>query len=159
VIFITAYKNYALESYDLAVVDYLLKPVALDRFVKSCERAKELFDLKAQNRNEATTKADFFFVSQDYSQVKIMFDDVIYMKSYGDYIKIYLKSSKMPLVIRNSLKNISLELPENKFIRIHKSYLVAAKEITSVRKNSVFLEEKEFPVGETFRINIEKFTR
>jgi len=159
VIFITAYKNYALESYDLAVVDYLLKPVALDRFIKSCERAKELFDLKAQNRNEATTKADFFFVSQDYSQVKIMFDDVIYMKSYGDYIKIYLKSSKMPLVIRNSLKNISLELPENKFIRIHKSYLVAAKEITSVRKNSVFLEEKEFPVGETFRINIEKFTR
>ncbi len=159
VIFITAYKNYAVESYDLAVVDYLVKPVALDRFIKSCERAKELFELKAQNQIVPNLKTDFFFVSQDYSQVKIMFDDVIYMKSYGDYIKIYLKSSKMPLVIRNSLKNISSELPEEKFIRIHKSYLVAAKEITSVRKNSVFLEEKEFPVGETFRINIEKFTR
>ena len=158
VIFITAYKNYAVESYNLAVVDYLVKPVALDRFIKSCERAKELFDLKAKNQISSNVKTDFFFVNQDYSQVKIMFDDVIYMKSYGDYIKIYLKSSKMPLVIRNSLKNISLELPEDKFIRIHKSYLVAAKEITSVRKNNVFIGDKEFPVGETFRNNIEKFT-
>ena len=158
VIFITADKNYAVESYDLAVVDYLLKPVALDRFVKSCERAKELFELKNQFKIENSAKVDFFFVNQDYSQVKIMFDDVIYMKSYGDYIKIYCKNSKMPLVIRNSLKNISLELPVDKFIRIHKSYLVASKEITSVRKNSVFIDDKEFPVGETFRVNIEKFT-
>jgi two-component system LytT family response regulator len=158
VVFITAYKNYAVESYDLAVVDYLLKPVALDRFIKSCERAKEIFELKANSKIALNIKADHFFVNLDYSQVKIKYDDLIYIKSDGDYIKIYLKSAKTPLLIRSNLKAVSFELPTNQFIRIHKSYLLAMKEITAIRKNSVFIQDKEFPIGETFRNNIEKLT-
>lgn len=158
VVFITAYKNYAVESYDLAVVDYLLKPVALDRFIKSCERAKEVFELKANSQIALNIKSDHFFVNLDYSQVKIKYDDLIYIKSDGDYIKIYLKNAKTPLLIRSNLKAVSFELPTNQFIRIHKSYLLATKEITAIRKNSVFIQDKEFPIGETFRNNIEKLT-
>jgi two-component system LytT family response regulator len=76
-IFITAYKEYALESYNLAVVDYLVKPVALDRFIKACNRAKELHELKmSKNQSVASPSPDYFFLNADYSQVKIMFNDI-----------------------------------------------------------------------------------
>ncbi len=160
IIFITAYKQYALESYDLAVVDYLLKPVALDRFIKACNRAKELHELKTSKQQTAEAKTkDYFFVNVDYSQVKVVFDDIIFMEGLRDYIKINLKSTKRPLVVRSSLKAIEIELPDNKFIRIHKSYLVSIAEITAVRKNSVFIGEMELPVGETYREIVDKLTR
>jgi two-component system, LytTR family, response regulator len=160
VIFITAYKQYALESYDLAVVDYLVKPVALDRFIKACNRAKELYDLKsAKNQTPAQPAVNYFFLNADYSQVKVIFDDITWIEGLRDYVKINLKSSKNPLVIRSSLKAIEAELPPHKFIRIHKSYLVAIADITAVRKNSIFIKEMELPIGETFRDEVEKLVR
>ncbi len=160
VIFITAYKQFALESYDLAVVDYLVKPVPLDRFIKACNRAKELHELKATKQQPAAIQTkEYFFVNVDYSQVKVVFDDIIFMEGLRDYIKINLKSTKRPLVVRSSLKAIEIELPDNKFIRIHKSYLVSVAEITAVRKNSVFIGEMELPVGETYREIVDKLTR
>ncbi len=160
VIFITAYKQYALESYDLAVVDYLVKPVALDRFIKACNRAKELYELKAMKQQHIVQpSAEYFFLNVDYSQVKVMFDDIIWIEGLRDYIKLNLKSTKKPLVVRTSLKAIESELPQNKFIRIHKSYLIGIAEITAVRKNSVFIKEMELSVGETFRENFEKLIR
>lgn len=156
VIFITAYKQYALESYDLSVVDYLVKPVALDRFIKACNRAKELHELKIIKQQPF---AEYFFLNVDYSQVKVIFDDIIWIEGLGDYVKVNLKSTKKPIVVRTSLKAIETELPPNKFIRIHKSYIIAISEITAVRKNSVFIKEMELPVGETFRETVEKLVR
>lgn len=162
VIFITAYKQYAVESYDLAVVDYLVKPVALERFIKACNRVKELHELKtAKQQSPAPPALDYFFVHAGYSQVKVIFADIVWLEGLGDYIKIHLKSSKKPLVVRTSLKAIDSELPSGKFIRIHKSYVVAIPEIAAVRKNSVFLHEidKGLPIGETYREEVEKFLR
>ena len=159
VIFITAYKQYALESYDLAVVDYLVKPVALDRFVKACNRAKELHELKTAKNQTASPSADYFFLNADYSQVKIMFDDIIWMEGVRDYVKIHLKNSNKPLMFRTSLKAIEPELPASKFIRIHKSYIVAIESITAIRKTSLFLNDMELPIGETFREAVEKLVR
>jgi DNA-binding LytR/AlgR family response regulator len=160
VIFITAYKQYALESYDLSVVDYLVKPVALDRFIKACNRAKELHELKAMKQQYTVQpSAEYFFLNVDYSQVKVIFDDIIWIEGLRDYIKINLKSTKKPLIVRTSLKAIEPELSTNKFIRIHKSYLVAISEITAVRKNNIFIKEIELPVGETFRDAVEKLIR
>ena len=160
VIFITAYKQYALESYDLSVVDYLVKPVPLDRFIKACNRAKELYELKAiKQQHIVQSSAEYFFLHIDYSHVKVVFDDIVCIEGLGDYIKVNLKSTKKPLIVRTSLKAIEPELPSNKFIRIHKSWLVAISEITAVRKNSIFIKEMELPVGETFREAVEKLTR
>ena len=160
VIFITAYKQYALESYDLSVVDYLLKPVPLERFIKACNRAKELHELKAiKHHNAVQSSVEYFFLNVDYSQVKVMFEDIVCIEGLGDYIKINLKSTKKPLIVRTSLKAIEHELPSNKFLRFHKSWIVAISEISAVRKNSLFIKEIELPIGETFREAVEKFTR
>lgn len=160
VIFITAYKQHALESYDLAVVDYLVKPVSLERFIKACNRAKELHELKSAKQPLSPPKqTDYFFLNADYSQVKIMFNDIIWMEGLRDYIKIYLKSSGKPLLFRTSLKAVEPELPSAKFLRIHKSYLVAIESITSVRKNSVFIKDMELPIGETYREAVERLVR
>jgi two-component system LytT family response regulator len=152
VIFITAYKQYALESYDLAVVDYLVKPVSLERFIKACNRAKELHELKtAKQQNIVAPQADYFFVNADYSQIKVLFNDIIWIEGLRDYIKIHLKSTNKPLLIRSNLKVLEEELPSSKFIRIHKSYFVSIESITAIRKNSLFIGDLELPIGETYR--------
>ena len=121
VVLITAYKQYALESYDLAVVDYLVKPVALDRFIKACNRAKELHHLKTNKvQSVKPVSPNYFFLNADYSQVKIMFNDIIWMEGVRDYVKIHLKNPVKPLLFRTSLKALEPELPASKFIRIHK---------------------------------------
>jgi DNA-binding LytR/AlgR family response regulator len=158
VIFITAYKQYALESYDLAVVDYLVKPVSLERFIKACNRAKELHELKTAKQHGATApRADYFFVNADYSQIKVLFNDIIWIEGLRDYIKIHLKSTNKPLLIRSNLKALEEELPSSKFIRIHKSYMVAIESITAIRKNSLFIGDMELPIGETYREVVEQF--
>ena len=162
VIFVTAYKQYALESYDLSVVDYLVKPVALERFVKACNRARELHELKSKGQSAVSGQqsvADYFFVQADYSQIKVMFNDILWIEGVRDYIKIHLRSTNKPLLIRNSLKAIEPDLPATRFIRIHKSYLVAIEAVTAIRKNSVFINEMELPIGETFRDVVQKMVK
>lgn len=154
VIFVTAYKKFALDAYELNVVDYLVKPVAIERFVMACNRAKELYDLKNRKPVDTDISQDYFFVHADYSQVKIKYDDIIWMKGYGDYIKFYLKNTEHPLVVRTGFKILETQLPQDKFLRIHKSYMVAIEAITAIRKNSVFLGDKEISIGETYRENI-----
>jgi DNA-binding LytR/AlgR family response regulator len=159
VIFITAYKQYALESYDLAVVDYLVKPVALERFIKACNRAKELYELKTAKNQTVNPPHPYIFLNADYSQVKITLDDITWIEGVRDYVKIHLNSSAKPMLFRTSLKAIEPELPAEKFIRIHKSYIVAIESITAIRKTSVFIKEMELPVGETFRDAVEMLVK
>jgi two-component system, LytTR family, response regulator len=160
VIFITAYKQYALESYDLAVVDYLIKPVALERFIKACNRAKEMHELNSLKQQVKSSPAnDFMFVNVDYSQLKLMFNDIIWIEGLRDYLKIHLKSTSKPLLVRASFKTIEPELPANKFLRIHKSFIVSLESITAIRKNSVFIKDIELPIGETFRDEVDKLIR
>ncbi|MCP9757214.1 DNA-binding response regulator [Lacihabitans sp. CCS-44] len=156
VILVTAYKQYALDGHDLAVVDYLVKPVALERFIKACTRAKELYDLKtAKSTQSLENKALHFFVNADYSQIKVVFADILWLEGLGDYVKFHLKSTSKPLVVRTTFKNLESELPQDQFIRIHKSLMVSTSQITAIRKNSVFLGEMEFSIGETYRKNLE----
>jgi two-component system LytT family response regulator len=159
VIIITAYKQFALDSYELDVVDYLVKPVPLDRFMKSCNKAKALYELKAAKK-DATLQApsEFFFINVDYSMVKLQFEDIMWVEGLRDYIKIYLTPPAKPLVVRMNMKTIEEELPATMFIRIHKSYIVAIKSISAVRKNSVFIKDMELPVGETYRDAITQLT-
>lgn len=150
VILITAYEKYALEGFNLDVTDYLVKPVSLERFIKACNKAHELFQLKAAGKT-GREQSDFFFVNVDYSLFKIVFSDIIWIEGLKDYVKIHLKSSTKPVVTRMSIKGLEEQLPPTKFIRVHKSYIVSVAAITAIRKNSVFLEETELPVGDTYR--------
>ena len=158
-ILITAYEKYALEGFNLSVVDYLVKPVALDRFIKACYKAKELFELKNISK-ENTNLADpeYFFVNVEYSQVKVTIADIMYIEGLKDYIKIHLKSSSKPIVTRMPMKTIEDQLPGKQFIRIHKSYIAGISFITSVRKTSLFIGSIELPVSDHYRDAIAALT-
>ena len=159
VILITAYKQFALEGYSLNVVDYLVKPVELKRFMAACNKALELYQLRnVANRPFNNQLVDYFFVNADYSLVKIMYNEITWIEGLRDYLKIHLNSSAKPVITRMNLKDIEEQLPASKFLRIHKSFIVAIESITSIRKNSVFIKEMELPVGETYRDSIQKIT-
>ena len=158
IILITAYEKYALEGFNLDVTDYLVKPVSLDRFVKACNKAKELYELKNRTNKEAVSNPDYFFVNVDYSLLKVNFNDIKYIEGLKDYIKIHLKSTSRAIITRMAMKAIEEELPVAKFLRIHKSYIVSLEYITAIRKNSVFIDEMELPVGENFRAAVLNLT-
>jgi two-component system, LytTR family, response regulator len=153
-ILITAYEKYALESYALDVVDYLVKPVALDRFIKACHKARDLFEL----RNNKPANPDYFFINVDYSLLKIQFSDILYIEALKDYAKINLKSSAKPIITRMSMKTLEESLPTDRFIRIHKSYIISIAQVTAVRKNTLFIGNTELPVGENYRDTITLIT-
>jgi DNA-binding LytR/AlgR family response regulator len=153
-ILITAYEKYALEGFNLNVVDYLLKPVELDRFIKACNKAFELQQLRTKSKSSSGPAPDYFFVNVDYSLLKVLKSDIMWIEGLKDYIKIHLKSTTAPVVTRMSIKTIEEQLPALQFARIHKSYIVAIAAITAVRKNSVFMGARELPISENYR---EKF--
>lgn len=151
-ILVTAYEKYALEGFNLNVIDYLVKPVSLDRFIKACNKAWELYQLKnklAEPAKEANH--DYFFINVDYSHIKVVYNDIVWVEGLKDYIKIHLKSTSKPIVARISMKSIEEQLPASKFIRIQKSYIVSKDSITAVRKNSIYIGSNELPVGENYK--------
>ena len=150
-ILVTAYEKYALEGYHLNVVDYLVKPVALDRFIQACNKARELHQLKNRVSTSATEDPTYFFINVDYSHVKVNYADIMWVEGFKDYLKIHLKSTANPLVARISMKSFEDLLPASKFIRIQKSYIVSKNAITAVRKNSVFIGALELPIGENYK--------
>ena len=156
-ILITAYEKYALEGYNLDVVDYLVKPVSLDRFIKACNKAWELHQLKTRKEVGGESPA-YFFVNVDYSLVKVIFSDIMWIEGLKDYLKIHLKSSTKPLVARITMKSIEEQLPASMFIRVQKSFIVSKEHITAVRKNSVFINDIEIPVGDNYKEAVSALT-
>ena len=154
IILITAYEKFALEGFNLDVVDYLVKPVPLDRFIKACNKAWELFNLRSKKAENPSSEPEFLFVNVEYSLVKVEFTDIQWIEGLKDYIRIYLKSSSKPIITRMSMKAIEEELPSSKFIRVHKSFIVSVSAITSVRKNSIFIGAEEIPVGENYKDSV-----
>ena len=158
IILVTAYEKFALQGFNLAVTDYLVKPVPLERFLKACNRAWELHQLKTAGKALQENTPDYFFVNVDYSLLKINIPDIVWIEGLKDYIKIHLKGSAKPVVTRLGMKVIQDQLSSTKFLRIHKSYIVSAESITSVRKSSVFIGTLELPVGENYREVVNAFT-
>ncbi len=159
-ILITAYEKYALEGYVLNVVDYLVKPVPFDRFVKACNKAHDLHRLKQKEGTPPVpVGGEYFFINVDYSLLKVVYADILWIEGLKDYIKIHLISSGIPLVARMTMKLIEEQLPAEKFIRVHKSYILSKAGVTAVRKNSIFLGTTELPIGENYKETVESFVR
>ncbi len=160
IILITAYEKFALEGFNLDVVDYLVKPVSFERFVKACNKAQDLNQLRTKSKEpaQAGKTADYIFVNVDYSLLKVVLDDIMWIEGLKDYIKIFLKSSSRPVITRMTMKLIEDLLPGERFIRIHKSYIVAVSHITSVRKTSVFVGAEELPVSPTYQEALVRLT-
>lgn len=150
-ILITAYEKYALDGFNLDVLDYLVKPVSLDRFIKACNKAQELHLLRVNNKEgNPAIVPEYLFVNVDYSLLKVVLADIMYIEGLKDYIKIQLKSTAKPVITRMSMKSVEEMLPASKFIRVHKSYIVSLSYVTAVRKNSVFIGAMEIPVSDSY---------
>ncbi|MFN3849688.1 MAG: LytR/AlgR family response regulator transcription factor [Spirosomataceae bacterium] len=146
VIFTTAYQQYALEGFDLKVVDYLLKPIPFERFQQATERAYDLFLLK---KNQ-TVERYYLIVNSEYKKIKIYLDEILYIEGLKDYVKIFLKNQRKPILTRLNLKGIEAKLPENGFCRVHNSFLVALNQVNSYQKNRLVVEGIEIPIGARF---------
>ncbi len=147
VIFTTAYSEYALEGYDLDVVDYLLKPITFERFLRSINKVQLL--RKSGQEKSIMAADDFIFVKDGTKLVKIMINDILYVEGLKDYVTIFTKTQK--IVSLQRLKAMEEQLPSSLFVRIHNSYIVSLRAITSVHKSEVEIGTAFLPVGETFR--------
>lgn len=158
----TAYPQYALESYDLNVSDYLLKPIAFDRFYKAVEKVKALVKTTdaapepispQANTNVNLTSAnpvqDYIFVKTEHKIQKIYLHDILYIEGLKDYISIFTKSERV--ITLQSMKKMEEALPQSQFIRVHKSYIVAVDKIESIERSRITINAKIIPVGDTYR--------
>ena len=156
-IFTTAYSEHALEGFNLNAVDYLLKPIPFERFLKAVNKVYELYTLRAGKSehklepvSEVKRTDDFIMVKSDYQSLRINLNDVIYIEGLKDYVKIHLVSDK-PVVTLNSLKNMAEKLPSDLFIRVHKSYIVSINRINSIVRNRIVIGDKWIPIGENYK--------
>lgn len=158
IILVTAYKQYALDGFAMDVLDYLMKPVSMDRFMKACNKAKDLYELKQPAEHLASAKQEYMFVNVGYSLMKIIFNDITYIEGLKDYVQIHLSNTPKAAIVRVSMKNMEEQLP-NYFERIHKSYIINIKQVTSIRKNSVFIQDRELSVSDSYKFVIEKLLK
>lgn len=165
VIFVTAYEQYALEGFNLDVVDYLLKPVSFERFLKAVNKAHELHHLRAAGGHAAETPpeapaaetaaastpvGDYLFVNADYSLVKIRLSDITYVEGLKDYVKIYQEGHTRPVITRLTMKALEEKLPTGRFLRVHKSYIVSLDKIESIRNLRIKIGAVQVPVSEHY---------
>jgi DNA-binding LytR/AlgR family response regulator len=155
----SAYEKFALEGFDLNVIDYLLKPFSFERFLKACNKAFEMYNLRNGKPRVNQQAQHYIFVYVDYSQVKIILEEKKYIEEVKDYVKFhFVTEGKTPLLVRMSMKGIEEQLPSDKFIRIHKSFIINSDSVTAIRKNSVFMGKAEFSVSEQYKAVIGQLT-
>ncbi|MBC8153286.1 MAG: response regulator transcription factor [Bacteroidetes bacterium] len=150
VIFTTAYEHYAVEGFELNAIDYLLKPIRLDRLLRACNKAYEHYSLK--QKIDAIPQADtFFFVKTEYKETKIYHQDILYIEGLKDYVKIHLESLPgKPILTRLNMKAMEALLEPNQFCRVHQSYIVPMRRITAFHKTQILLGSTVIPVGERY---------
>ena len=151
VIFTTAFPEYAVDGFELNAVDYLMKPFSFERFTQSVNKAKEYFNFLISS--SAGTAQNHFFIRADYKLIKVMYEDIVYIEGLNDYVKIFLLNQK-PIIARMTMKNMLDRLPQDSFIRVHRSYIVSKNKITSLKNKNLFInfndEMIEISIGKSY---------
>lgn len=148
VIFTTAYKDYAIESYELGVADYLLKPFSYDRFTRAVSRAEEFVKSRDAAGSHDNTA---IFIKSEYKLIKLNLDDIVYAESLDDYIRIHLTEGK-PIITLMSLKALQEKIPQQRFRRVHRKFIIALNKITVIEGKKICLDKNvEIPIGDTYQ--------
>lgn len=157
IVLTTAYDQYAIKSYELDVCDYLLKPISFHRFIQACEKVSEQLSHpthhKAENLEEAKHENpdSFFYVKNGHVTQKINFEDIYFVEGMKDYVRIWTKDEKIMTLL--SFKKLEDLLPQNQFIRIHKSYMISIDKIYSIERNRVLIMNERLPIGKSYQQN------
>jgi DNA-binding LytR/AlgR family response regulator len=151
VVFTTAHQEYAAEAFEIEALDFLLKPISPDRLLRTVKRIEEYFELRLAPIKEKSELAEgSVFVKSDGKLLKIAFTDIWFVEAFADYVKIWISEEKR-IVTLQTMKNMEQGLPADRFIRVHRSYIVAVDKISTVQSNSVRVGSKEIPVGKNYR--------
>ena len=153
VIFVTAYDNYAVESYQLDAVDYLMKPVSLERFSLAANKAYQLFNLQKPVVTTAVVQQevleDFFFVNVEYSLVRIFIPQISHIEGLKDYVKIYLDGERRPVLTKTTMKSLEAKVMPHGFMRVHKSFIVNLRKIESIKQQRIKIGTFDIPVSDS----------
>ncbi|KIA95812.1 LytTR family transcriptional regulator [Pedobacter kyungheensis] len=158
-IFTTAYRNYAFEGYELGVIDFLLKPITFNRFEQAITKARELLALKEHSHleeNQANID-DFIFVKSGVQRIKLQFSEVSHIQGLKDYAIIHTPAKK--ILLKGSIKAMQDLFPADRFLRVHKSFIINLQKVQQLDRNSIFLNGQQVPIGRNFREELEKFIK
>jgi DNA-binding LytR/AlgR family response regulator len=148
--FTTAHPDYALEGFDLDAIDYLLKPIAYDRFEKGVDKAKEYFKIKnTSNVAESDLENEHIFVKANQKLIKLSYSDIYYVEAFADYVKIFLADKK--IVTLQTMKNMEKKLPGDMFSRVHRSFIVNRQHVASFSTSGCEVNEVKIPIGKNYK--------
>ena len=158
IVFTTAYSEYAVEGFQVDAADYLLKPITYSSFLKAANKVKNLIDLNANSQKESIrATASHLFVKSDYKLIRIELDDIKYIESQHEYIKIHLINS-IPVMTQLSMKAIEEQLPSDRFMRVHRSFIVNLKKISVIERNRIVFDGKVYiPVSEQYKEKFQEY--
>lgn len=166
IVFITAFEQYAIESYKVNALDYLLKPVSFQNFKKSAEKALQWYNMTKHSNNSGTAdnesaasndENDVIFIKSDHKIIQIKYADIKFIECIKDYVKIYTEYSEFPIVSLMTMKNVEQKLPSEQFMRVHRSYIVRKDKIQLISRNKIIFGEIEIPISITHRNEVKKY--
>jgi two-component system, LytTR family, response regulator LytT len=157
VIFTTAYEKYAIEGFKLDVVDYLLKPFSYDEFLKAVHKAERL--IKLENNIPARIEAnnEFLFLKSDYKIKRINFNDILYIEGLKEYVKVYTQNDPKPVLSLTSLKLLETKLPPEKFMRVHRSFIVNLHRIDTIARSRIIFGKTYIPIGDQYKDKFQEY--
>ena len=149
IIMTTAYAEYAVEAYGLDVLDYLVKPIAFDRFLKACNKAKEIRELKKITQAQPNKTNDHFFIKCDNQIEKVFYNDLLYAEAMLNYVMLYTNSKKMMVYV--TIRSLEEQLPSDIFIKVHKSFIVNINKIKSIEGNILDIGNEKITISQSLR--------
>lgn len=157
VIFTTAYEKYALEGYKLDIVDYLLKPFSYEEFLTAVQKALKLIKLEHQAPEKVETNNEFLFLKSDYKIKRINFNDILYIEGLKDYVKVFTNNSPKPILSLTSLKLLESKLPDNRFMRVHRSFIVNLEKVDTIERSRIIFGKEYIPVSDQYKEKFQEF--
>jgi len=158
IIFTTAYSQYALQGYKLDVVDYLLKPFDYEEFLTAVNKARKRINAELPARKtEIEANDDYLFLKSEYKIRRINFNDIIYIEGLKDYIKVYVKNEEKPVMSLSTLKAIEEKLPAERFMRVHRSYIVNLRQVNSIERGRIIFGKIYIPVSDQYKEKFQEF--
>jgi DNA-binding LytR/AlgR family response regulator len=158
VIITTAYEKYALEGIKLEVIDYLLKPFSYEEFIKAVQKALRLIQLENKSDIEQIeANTEFLFLKSEYKIRRINFDDILYIEGLKDYVKVYIRNDPKPILSLTSLKLLDGKLPESKFMRVHRSFIVNLNRIETIERSRIVFGKTYIPVSDQYKDKFQEF--
>ncbi|MGD0583390.1 MAG: LytTR family DNA-binding domain-containing protein [Bacteroidales bacterium] len=157
VIFTTAFEKYALEGYKLDIVDYLLKPFSYEEFLKAVQKANRLIRVERGSLSKVEANEEFLFLKSDYKIKRINFNDILYIEGLKDYVKVYIQNIQKPVLSLSSLKLLETKLPDDKFMRIHRSFIVNLHKIDTIERSRIVFGKTYIPIGDQYKEKFQEF--